>query len=248
MNNNKLYYVVNSIFGGLKIVKINDELVLLNRRNIYQYILLHPGLHEREISRKIKIPYTTLRYHLNYLEKKGLILVQHYKKYVRYYPSDYMGREEKEIISCFRRKTSFKIVLFLSVYQIGSRYEISKNLEKSPATISYHLKKLIDAGIIEIAPYEKNLFYIRRNKRTVIHNKKPKEKYYRFTDPEYIYDKIITYNDSELGEEIISFILEMVDNYKYHCGKIPDKFDKRNDEMDLFINSFYDLFPHPYHA
>lgn len=47
-----------------------DSLALETRRKIYNLILNYPGLHEREIARKLNLSLSTLDYHLHYLEKR----------------------------------------------------------------------------------------------------------------------------------------------------------------------------------
>ena len=51
----------------------NKILELPQRRIIFNYISEHPGLHLRELSRRIDIPYSSIRYHLYYQEKRSRI-------------------------------------------------------------------------------------------------------------------------------------------------------------------------------
>ena len=59
-----------------RLMRKEELLKLKIRRQIYQFILKYPGFHFSEISRKLKIPKTTLNYHLSYLEKYGFIVVK----------------------------------------------------------------------------------------------------------------------------------------------------------------------------
>jgi predicted transcriptional regulator len=54
-------------------MKKNDILNIENRRIIFNHILNNPGMHFRKIQRDLKIPKTTLDYHLNYLKKHGFL-------------------------------------------------------------------------------------------------------------------------------------------------------------------------------
>jgi len=45
------------------------------RRNIYDFILKNPGFHLRGLSRKLKIPKSTLLHHLKILKKRELIIM-----------------------------------------------------------------------------------------------------------------------------------------------------------------------------
>lgn len=55
------------------------------RKQIYNFILKYRGLRLREVSRKLKIPMSTLNYHLRYLEKYGLIVINSEEIYERFY-------------------------------------------------------------------------------------------------------------------------------------------------------------------
>jgi predicted transcriptional regulator len=58
------------------------------KRRIYNFILKNPGLHMRELSRKMNIPYSTLKYHLYYLKNRELIIVRPSGKYYRFFVSN----------------------------------------------------------------------------------------------------------------------------------------------------------------
>ena len=73
-----------------------DILELKKRREIYEFISNNSGLHMRDISRKMNIPFTTMQYHLNYLEKKELIISKNDGKYTRYFISFEIGEKEKK--------------------------------------------------------------------------------------------------------------------------------------------------------
>jgi predicted transcriptional regulator len=50
-----------------------EEALLENARTIYDHIVSHPGSHLRRISREVNIHLSTARYHLDHLERVGLI-------------------------------------------------------------------------------------------------------------------------------------------------------------------------------
>ena len=78
-----------------KIMIKNGILELETRRRIYNFILKNPGLHLREISRRSNIPKTTLIYHLNFLEKQGLIKTEANSRFTRYYTTNKVGKKDK---------------------------------------------------------------------------------------------------------------------------------------------------------
>ena len=127
-----------------------DFLDLKNRQTIYYYILRFPGLNLSELSRKLTIPKSTLDYHLIYLKKRGLITTSTEGSYTRFYASEKMSSREKKILNLLREKIPRKIILLILMYpQYFSQINLSKYLKKRPATISYHLDKLVKMDIIE---------------------------------------------------------------------------------------------------
>ena len=64
------------------------ELELETRRKIYEQINKSPGIHFRELERRLKVVVGNLQYHLQYLEKKNLIRTLNDEDYVRYFVKD----------------------------------------------------------------------------------------------------------------------------------------------------------------
>ena len=53
---------------------MKDPLELENRRRIHQEVTLNPGLHYRELQRRLDMVPGLLDYHLAYLQEKGLMI------------------------------------------------------------------------------------------------------------------------------------------------------------------------------
>ena len=122
---------------------------LEQRRSIYNYILKNPGLHQRELSRRLKIPKSTLLHHLKILKKQDLVILRTVNGYHRIYASKKLGNKEKEILNLLRQKIPQQILLYLVSKTHCSQIELSEVLEKKPPIISYYLKKLYDLDLIE---------------------------------------------------------------------------------------------------
>ena len=82
---------------------MNKNIIKLEtRRGLYKLISKNPGLHLQEICRRTNIPNTTLRYHLNFLKKNGLITEKSEDYYNRYYISNKIGVKDKKILHLLR--------------------------------------------------------------------------------------------------------------------------------------------------
>ena len=138
----------------------SDLLELETRRMIYNNIFQHPGLHIRELCRKLQIPKSSLNYHLIFLEKNGLLCFRYDGRYARYYPVEGINEADKKILGVLRQKVPRKIVLFLMTRPYSSRSEICEYLKKRPSTISFHLKKLVNVGIVEYSQKGRELTYL----------------------------------------------------------------------------------------
>ncbi len=145
-----------------------DSLALGTRRDIYNLILSHPGLHEREIARKMGISLSTLDYHLHYLEKREIIVSKKDGRYTRYFASFKVGNQNKKIIAILRQKTPRSIVLFLLTNPDSIHKDICREVKKSPSTVSFHLKKMVDAGIVEATSLGRETSYTIKNSDEVI--------------------------------------------------------------------------------
>ena len=126
----------------------NKILEIETRQQIYNYILKYPGRHIRDLSRQLDLPKSTLIYHLKYLKKHGFIEENLYENYTRYYALKQVDRYHKEILNLFREEASRRVILYLAQNQFSTIDEISKNIHKHRSTVSHHLKKLSNAGIL----------------------------------------------------------------------------------------------------
>ena len=164
-----------------------EVLKLKTRRQIYSYILKHPGLHEREISRQINIPLGTVDYHLFFLKKRGLVIDRSDGRYTRYYITGKIGTRDKKIIAVLRQSVLRKVIMFLLLNPDSFHREICDHLGLAPSTISFHLSRLADLYII-------NRVQIGRETK------------YQVEEPEYISDLLITYQKSFFDDAVDRFV------------------------------------------
>lgn len=225
----------------------NDILELETRRKIYQYILKNPGLHLRELSRRLKIPITTLRYHLRFLKKRDLINEQRGTRLIRYYGANKTSNNDKELLCLLRNKTIRQIILILYYNVVTSRVELSDMLEKKPNTISYYLKKLLDLGIIE--PAEVRGDVVISAEGTII-ERSPigREVIYRFKNASLLWKPLISYQKSYLDDFTVKLFLDSITIHTIDGDKMPKVFIPLSSQIDRVINVAKDFFPIPFCA
>jgi len=144
----KRYYSREVIIGDL------DKKILETRHKIYDLILKNPGLHQAKIAQILTMRKSLAEYHLQYLEKSGTIFSVKEEGYKRYYVEgvDVAG-EDKKILALFRQEIPFKIVSLLLRKSILKHKDIADNLNVAPSTLSYHLNKLVNQGVIDVRKY-----------------------------------------------------------------------------------------------
>jgi len=119
------------------------------RKRVYDIIFENPGLHLREIQKRLNIPLGTVEYHLKYLEDNELVIVKEMGGYKRYYPKGVMGSDVRNILSLLRQEVPRNIVIFLLNHPNASFGEVAKAFDVAPSTLSFHMKKLLKDGIID---------------------------------------------------------------------------------------------------
>ena len=224
-----------------------DIFDLDTRRRIYNFILNHPGLHFRNISRELNMPRSTLEYHLRYLKARGFLNPVSQGNYTYYYVLDNkLDSNQKKMLHLLSKEVPRNIIIFLIYHFCTSQIELSKCLEKHPTTIEFHLKKLLNAGIIEPAPTKNGKVYIGRKCLKIILRKSGKnEIIYRLKDTPLMYNLLIYYNKN-LN---CNFINDLSYICKFHAS-INNKPSVlgRNGLLDSIEKEILNVFPHPYHS
>lgn len=161
------------------------------RRKIYNAVRKFAGCHFREIERKSGLSTGSVKYHLDYLAKKDLIMHEKEGNNIRYFPRDF-GSKNKKLMSLLRQKSIRKILLFILTHDNCNHEQIVGYAKLSPSTVSWHLKKLEENKIIGFI-------------------KKGRKNFYNILiDKEEIIKLLITYKESFL-DSMIDGVIEMWD-------------------------------------
>ncbi len=118
------------------------------KSRIFEYISTHPGTHVREISRDLQIAMGDLQYHLYGLEKQGKIQTLRRGLYKFIFTTGTFGELQSVILSVLSQETPREIILYLIQRPGSSQSEIVRFTRLSPPTISWHMKRLIELGIV----------------------------------------------------------------------------------------------------
>jgi predicted transcriptional regulator len=134
-----------------QVVEVDTRTMLLRR------IEENPGIRYRELLRMTGLVNGVLTYHLAALEKTDVIKVGRESRMTRYYPVS-VSDSESAILKFVRHEPVRQIVLFILDKELCTFNEIVDHTKKAPSTVSSHLKRLKEAGIVSVRYGEYQLF------------------------------------------------------------------------------------------
>ncbi len=119
-----------------------------NRDKIFAYISNNPGSHLRKISRDLDMHLSTLRYHLDHLEKKGSIVSHKQSNLKIYFVSGRLNTEEKALAQFLQQKRFRDIIMVLIESPGSTSSQIADRLSMSHSTASKYINILEDRSIL----------------------------------------------------------------------------------------------------
>ena len=129
------------------IEKNKNVLDLKQRKKIFNIVSKHAGSHIRDLERKSGIAFSTLKYHLHYLVKKGLIYEKEIRGKTQYFPNT-IDRKDSEILSLLRQKNIRRILTLLVTIDYVDYPVIENYTGLSKSTVSWYLNKLERRGLV----------------------------------------------------------------------------------------------------
>ena len=144
-----------------------------------------------------------------------------------------------------RQKTTRNILLILLTKIVSSRSEIGEVLEKDPTTIVYHLKRLKELDIIEIAPVMNGLTLRHKKQHFIERSPVGREVLIRLKDPHSIYEAFINYQDRLMDDKNIKLLLYVIETLSKNP---PKKLINSGQAFTEAEKAIFEIFPHPYHV
>jgi len=133
---------------------LNKKIELLdNKERILQYIQENPGLTQAQITHRLDVPQSTVKYHLITLEKENKIFSEKLFK-IQYFSNEI--NEELKIKSCVENNFNLKIII-QSCKEEKTLDEIAKICNVSKSIASKRLKILESLNAIKKTKVEKKI-------------------------------------------------------------------------------------------
>ncbi len=140
-----------------------------SRKKIYSVVKEFAGSHFREIERKSGLSTGSVKHHLDYLEKNGLVAHEKEGNNLRYFPREFHSGNKK-VMGLLRQESMRKIMLFLLTHNQPNHEEIVDYVGLSPSTVSWHLKKLEEEQVIKSTKAGRKTFYALLTEKSAIMN------------------------------------------------------------------------------
>ena len=121
------------------------------------HVTSEPGIRYRELLRLTNLVNGVLTYHLSALEKSGVIRVDRQIGATRYYPLN-IPESESYILGFVRQGPVREIISFILANDSCTFVELVDHTGKAPSTVSAHLKRLKEAGIVRVRYGEYHLY------------------------------------------------------------------------------------------
>ena len=132
-----------------------DPLELETRRRAYELVASTPGLHLRDLARRLEMDVRTAMYHLEQLEKHGLVAGIEEGGYRRFFPRTADGRKaevvdarDKPLVALLRKRVPLYVSLVLLTRDAATHGELAEHAGVSPSTLSYHLDRMERTGLL----------------------------------------------------------------------------------------------------
>ncbi len=119
-----------------------------NSARILEHIQENPGSHLRQIKRELDLAMGTVQYHLNLLEKQGKITSEKQNFHKYYFPAGLFEKNEKSILQILNQETAREILLLILEKKNPTQTDIVNFMQLSSPSINWHIKRLLELGLI----------------------------------------------------------------------------------------------------
>jgi DNA-binding transcriptional ArsR family regulator len=121
------------------------------RRRLYATVREFPGIHVREAARQLGTSLALVEYHLPLLRDHGLVTVEKDDRYARIYPKDAGAPDPRDraAVGVLRERLPLQVTLRLLDAGASKHKDLAEALGMGKSKLSFHLRKLEAAGIVE---------------------------------------------------------------------------------------------------
>ena len=128
----------------------DDALKNKTRRRIHDIVEANPSLCIKDIAERAEVSYSTASYHLDRLVKNGFLVANEQGNRVCYFKNGgAFSRDERDLVPILQNDECMRVFNHVLEHPWCYRAEVAQALGVSHTTVNWHLRRLIDAQLIE---------------------------------------------------------------------------------------------------
>jgi DNA-binding transcriptional ArsR family regulator len=136
--------------GGFTRIENDDLLEHPLRAQIFQVIQTNPGVHASGLARQVGVGWGTITHHLEKLEKGHLVATRKVNNQKCFFENGgKVSRQDMAIAGAVKGDTAGDIAGFVTSHPMTSQKQMAEALDLSPALVSFHVKKLVNLGVLD---------------------------------------------------------------------------------------------------
>lgn len=123
-----------------------------NREAIYELVYEKPGITRHQISRELDLAPSTIHWHVDTLEERGLLLLKDShrdREKLCFTPEHEDLTEDDDLLILYGEQPLRLVALYICEHEKATAREISRALHKAKTTIHVHAGRLADQDLIE---------------------------------------------------------------------------------------------------
>lgn len=117
------------------------------REQLRRHVEAHPGVHFNALVRRLGLAPGQVQYHLHRLVDADTVVSDELYGQTHYFPPSYDARERRTL-ALARRETARDLLVYLLECDEAPAATIADDLGLARSTLSYHLDRLVDAGLV----------------------------------------------------------------------------------------------------
>lgn len=119
------------------------------RAEILRCVQRFPGVHLRSVERRTRLPLGQVLYHLDRLERMGLVVSMRDAGFRRYFVASEVSRGEKPVLMALRHAVPRRILIALLERGPLAHKDLQSIVGTAGSTLTFHLQRLSEAGVLD---------------------------------------------------------------------------------------------------
>lgn len=119
------------------------------RQRIFEFIRQNPGAHATRIAKASGSGWGTTIYHLDRLQQARMVTRERGGNQACYFPSGFASHEARVAMTALKQATARQIADYVLAHPGASQKDVALALGLSQALVSWHVKRLAEAGVLQ---------------------------------------------------------------------------------------------------